>query len=162
MKTVSNTGPLIALAKVDHLFLLKQLFGQVFIPPAVYRELLAKSGPETDALDSAFADFITITSPPPFPAEVEEATAHLGPGERQAIALAYDQKALLLIDERLGRETARRLGLSVSGTAGIIILAKRNGFISSVRSLLEEIRRRGYWLSDALLDTAASLAEEGP
>jgi len=80
MKTVSNTGPLIALAKVDCLFLLKQLFGQICIPPAVYRELLAKSGPEADALDSAFADFIAITSPPPFSIEVEEATTHVDNG----------------------------------------------------------------------------------
>ena len=51
MNIVSNTGPLIALAKADQLRLLESLFSQVHIPPAVHRELLAKSGVEAERLD---------------------------------------------------------------------------------------------------------------
>jgi len=50
MAVVTNTGPLIMLAKIDQLTLLQQMFTTVFIPPAVHRELLAKSGPEVDSL----------------------------------------------------------------------------------------------------------------
>jgi uncharacterized protein len=60
MSAVSNTGPLIALAKVDQLDLLEQLFGQVHIPPAVQRELLARTGPEATRLDNALATFIQV------------------------------------------------------------------------------------------------------
>lgn len=60
MSIVSNTGPLIALAKVDLLPLLERLFKQVRIPPAVHRELLAKSGPEAARLDDALARFILV------------------------------------------------------------------------------------------------------
>jgi predicted nucleic acid-binding protein len=96
MPVVSDTGPLIAFAKADCLAILKRMFGQIHIPPAVYRELMAKSGPEAERLDYALFDFIITTAAPSIPAEVEEATSRLGPGEKQAIALAYEQGALLL------------------------------------------------------------------
>jgi predicted nucleic acid-binding protein len=57
MTVVSNTGPLVALAKADHLLLLRVLYEEVLIPPAVHRELLAKSGPEAQRLDEALAEF---------------------------------------------------------------------------------------------------------
>jgi len=157
---VSNTGPLIALAKVGKLILLERLFERVLIPPAVYRELLAKTGPEAARLDEALARFITVASPALIPPEVKAATGRLGPGEQQAIALAYEQKALLVIDERLGRGAARHLRLDVTGTIGLLIRAKEAGLIEDVRPLLEKMRRQGYWLSDGLLEIAAWLAGE--
>jgi len=160
MTAVCNTGPLIALAKVDQLHLLEQLFGPVHIPPTVHRELLAKSGPEAARLDEALARFIKIAPALQLQPEVEIATLRLGAGEQQAVALAYELKALLVIDDRLGRNAARRLGLSVTGLAGVLIRAKEKGFIPGVRSLLDEIRRQGYWLSDELLDAAAKRAGE--
>ncbi len=162
MPVVSDTGPLIALAKADCLAVLKDLFGQILIPPAVHRELMAKSGPEAQRLDDALADFTVTVPAPPIPPEVEMATTRLGPGERQAIALAYEQGALLLMDDRQGRGAARRLGLAVSGVVGVLIQAKSTGLIQSVRDVLEEIRLRGYWLSDAVLEIAARQAGETP
>ena len=67
---------------------------------------------------------------------------------------------LLVIDDRLGRAAARRLGLAVTGTVGVLIRAKEVGLVPAVCPLLEEIRQQGYWLSDALLVTAARLAGE--
>ena len=60
MSVVSNTGPLIALAKIDRLALLQQLFGEVFIPPVVHRELLGKAGAEANRLDQALATFVHV------------------------------------------------------------------------------------------------------
>jgi hypothetical protein len=85
---ISDTGPLIALAKVDRLVLLEQLFERVLIPPAVHRELLAKSGPESTFLDEALLSLIAVAQPPSFPAEVRGATSRLDAGEQQVIALA--------------------------------------------------------------------------
>jgi predicted nucleic acid-binding protein len=157
---VTNTGPLIALAKIGQLTLLRKLFANVMIPPAVNRELSAKTGPETSHLDEALGNYIIVTTKPEFPAEVQLATAQLGIGEQQAIALAYQQQALLIIDERLGREAARQLGVSLSGSVGFLILAKENDLIPAVRPLLDDFRRHGYWLSDELLVTATRLAGE--
>jgi hypothetical protein len=66
----------------------------------------------------------------------------------------------VIIDERLGRAAARRLGLEVTGLAGVLVRAKETKLLPAVRPILEEIRRRGYWLSDELLDEAAKLAGE--
>lgn len=160
MMLVSDTGPLIALAKLDRLALLSALFEAVLIPPAVHRELLAKSGPEAPRLDEAFDRWIKVTPPPALAAEVQIVTQRLDAGERQAIALAYTQGARLLMDERLGRAAARQLGMNVTGMAGVLIYAKQGGHIQAVKPLLESLRRQGYWLSDELLTTALRLAGE--
>ena len=96
MTVVTNTGPLIMLAKIDQLGLLQQMFGTIAIPPAVHRELLAKSGPEARRLDAAITQFIEITSEPELSPSVQIATDHLDAGEQQAIALAQVQETLLV------------------------------------------------------------------
>jgi predicted nucleic acid-binding protein len=157
---VSDTGPLIALAKVDQLILLERLFGKVLIPPAVERELLAKHGTESARLDDALLnslDVVPLSVPSP---EVEIATLRLDLGEQQAVALAYEQGGLLVIDDSLGRTAARRLNLAVTGAVGVVIRARKEGLVPSVRSLLEEMRQHNYWLSDELLDIATRLAGE--
>jgi predicted nucleic acid-binding protein len=160
MSIVSNTGPLIALSKVDRLDLLAQLFGQVHIPPAVHRELLAKAGSEAARLDSALATFSHVAGRPQAVPEVKAATFRLDPGEQEAIALAHEMGLLLLMDVRLARQAARRLNLLLTGVAGILIRAKQVGLLPFVRPVLEQIREGGYWLSEELLDVAARLAGE--
>lgn len=163
MSVVSNTGPLIALAKIDRLALLQQLFGEVFIPPVVHRELLGKAGAEANRLDQALAAFVHVHTAPLAERELEvvAATQILDAGERDAVVLAYQMGQLsLIIDDRLGRQAARRLGLSVTGVTGVLIQAKKLGLIVSVRRELEMVRRQGYWLSDELIEVAARLVGE--
>jgi len=160
MTIVTNTGPLVILAKIDQLGLLQQMFTSVAIPPAVYRELLAKSGAEVSRLDAALAQFIEVVAEPEFPPAVKIVTDHLDAGEQQAIALAHARNTTLVIDERLGRQAARQLGLSVTGSTGVLIEAKQRGYIPAVRPLLEAARRKGYWLSDELITIATKMAGE--
>lgn len=162
MAIVTNTGPLIILAKIDHLRLLQQMFVSVYIPPAVHRELLAKSGAEALRLDEALKQFIEVTDRPKLSSNVQAATDHLEAGEQQAIALAIVRNSILVIDERLGRKAARGLGLTISGSVGILIEAKRRGYVPAVAPLLEAARQQGYWLSDNLITIAAKLAGEAP
>jgi predicted nucleic acid-binding protein len=160
MPIVTNTGPLIILAKLDHLKLLEKMFVTVYIPPAVHREFLAKSGVEASRLDEALKQFIEVTSKPDLSSTVRAATEHLEAGEQQAIALAAARNSTLVIDERLGRKAARGLGLTITGSVGILLMAKKMGHISAVVPLLESARQQGYWLSDKLIDVAADLADE--
>ena len=160
MNVVSDTGPLIALAKVEHLDLLRHLFAQVQIPPAVQAELLAKTGPEGARLEEALVRFVKVKAVHDPPPGVRAAVARLGRGEQQAVVLAHELEATLLMDDRLGRAAAHRLGLPVTGLAGILIRAKEKGLLDAVRPLLEGIRSEGYWLSDALLAAAARMAGE--
>ena len=66
----------------------------------------------------------------------------------------------MLIDDQAGRKVARELGLQVLGTAGVLLLAKRRGVVESVIPLIDEIRRQGYSLSDALVAQVRRLAGE--
>ena len=160
MNVASNTGPLIALAKINRLLVLERLFDKVLIPAVVHRELLAKSGDEADRLDQALAAFVRVAQITDRKPEVIAATQGLDVGERDAIALAHQTGLSLIIDDRVGRRAARQLGVSVTGVAGVLIQARKCGWIASVRQELAMIRDRGYWLSDELIDTAASLAGE--
>jgi len=88
MTIVTNTGPLVILAKIDQLGLLQQMFTSVAIPPAVYRKLLAKSGAEVSRLDAALAQFIEVVAEPEFPPAVKIVTDHLDAG-KQHVSLVY-------------------------------------------------------------------------
>jgi uncharacterized protein len=162
VSVVSNTGPLIALAKADSLGILKALFETVLTPPAVQRELFAKVGAESRRLEEAAADFIRTTpvSLSGAPRQIAELAGHLGPGEQEAIALAAGSQALLVIDERLGRSAARRLGIRVTGTVGVLLEARRRGALERVAPVLNRIRHNGYWLSDELVRVALTMAGE--
>jgi predicted nucleic acid-binding protein len=160
MSLVSNTGPLIALAKIDHIRVLHHLAGEVHIPPMVYRELLAKTGVETARLDDALACFVQVAVRPQISATLEEAIGHLDAGEQEAIALAHAMDVAVVLDDRLGRKAARRVQVEVTGTAGVLVQAKHAGLIPLVRPLLQALRQQGYWLSDTVLEVATRLAGE--
>ena len=123
---------------------------------------MAKSGDEAVRLDLALASFVRVVPTPALSPEADRLTRGLGPGEQQAIALAYATGSLLLIDDKAGRSAARRLGVNVTGVVGVLIRAKHEGHIPMIRPILEIIRNHGYWLSDAVVETAVKLAGEAP
>jgi predicted nucleic acid-binding protein len=82
-------------------------------------------------------------------------------GEAEVIALAQEVRAdLVIIDERLGRRHARRLGLRVTGVLGILLRGKQLGHLSAVRPYLDQIQQGGFYLSEALAQHALRLAGE--
>jgi predicted nucleic acid-binding protein len=60
MKIVSDTGPIIGLAKIGKIILLKNIADEVIIPPMVYKELFGKIGPESNEIDQALNTFIMV------------------------------------------------------------------------------------------------------
>lgn len=157
---VVNTTPLIGLALLGRLDLLGRLYGEVVIPPAVE------------------AEFLTGAPRPPGRAELKEASwvhvqglqdprradllGDLDRGEAEVIALAQELNAdMVLIDERLGRSHAKRLGLRVSGLIGVLLKAKEAGLVDAIGPLIVELRRGGIWLGDELVAEALRLAGEG-
>ncbi|MEB3828369.1 DUF3368 domain-containing protein [Phormidium sp. CCY1219] len=162
MKIVSNTGPIIALAKIGKLALLKEIAPETLIPLAVYRELFAKFSRESQIIDQALADFIRVTEVKEINPEVEIALAGLDEGEKQAIALASTlaEETILLLDDRSGRRVAQQLGFSTTGSIGVLLRLKQTGAIENVGVLLSRMRERGYWLSDQVIEVAKRLAGE--
>jgi len=110
MKLVSNMGPIIALAKVSKLALLKQIASDVLIPVTVYRELFAKLGEESEIIEQAIADFIRIVEVrnQAIDPKVENVLSSLDEGEKQAIALAstLTEESILLLDDRARRQAS--------------------------------------------------------
>lgn len=163
MILVSNTGPIIALAKIGHLSLLQALgWDSVLIPPRVHRELFGKIGPESAHIDAALTTFLRVVSPPDAPESLRSSVAGLDEGEQEVIVLAatLDEPSPVLLDDRAGRAIAKSLGLRVTGTVGVLLLAKKRGLITAVAPLLEKAREQGYWMSDALIRLAKGLAGE--
>lgn len=153
MIVVSDTSPLSGLAIAQHLPLLQQLYGKVVVPPAVADEL-RRGGQEDPRINQALSlDWIEVQQPTDSALVATLQTEHnLDRGESEAIALALELEAdELLIDERLGRREASRLGISVTGLLGILLLAKRRGLISVIRPVLDDlINEAGFRVSSQL------------
>ena len=162
MKAVADTGIIIGLAKANRLSLLKNLFGKVLIPPKVHKELLAKTGSEGATIEDALQDFIQISTPNPLDETIKLGLDDLDEGERQAIGVVVSMgsDAILLIDDRAGRQAAEKLNIKITGLIGVLLLAKKRGLIKSVVEVIEELRSNGYWLSNRVVEIAKQLSGE--
>lgn len=163
MTFVCNAGPVIALAKIDHLHLLRELAGLVLIPETVFHEVLAKPGMDSSRILAASRDFIQVCAPPGhLDPSVEFASRLLDHGEKAVIALtsSHAPPVTALLDDAAGRKVASRLGIPVLGFIGLLLVAKQRQHISSVGPLVEQARIQGYWLSDELVEIARKLAHE--
>lgn len=163
MILVSDTGPIIALAKIKQLNLLRSLFKEVQIPAIVYKELMAKTGDDGNEIDKAINKFITINKNVDPVKKIKPVVQHLGEGERKAIELIYtlnQDTALLLMDDKAGRSAASELKLNYTGTVGLLIKAKSKGKITTVGNQLVQMKKYGYWLSDEIIEHAKKLTGE--
>lgn len=144
MLIVSDTSPILNLIAIERLELLKDLYGSIVIPPAVFAELHANSMCLT-------ADWIEVIEPANR-AAVDSLRTELDAGESEAIVLSQQlQASMLLMDERLGRRAAIRLGLEVTGLLGVLAEGKKRGLITACAPLLDGmIGRAGFWIGERL------------
>lgn len=136
---VCDTSPLSYLVLIGEADLLPTLYGEVLIPPIVEEELRHPSGPfVTRQWIQERPSWLRVSQPPEealkdLDSELVETLQALDRGEREAIRLAEGSGAsLLVIDERDGRSVARRLGLSITGTIGVLDVAASDGLIDVV------------------------------
>jgi predicted nucleic acid-binding protein len=156
---VSNSSPIIVLASIDHINLLKQLYETVTIPNAVFQEITKYNLPgskEVTSLDwfkrVSIKDRVKIST-----LEME-----LDRGEAEAIILSLELKAdLLLIDERKGKLVADKFSIENIGVLGILIEAKYKKVIPAVKALLDDLLlKAGFWLDKRLYDFVLEKAGE--
>jgi hypothetical protein len=149
---VADTGPIIAFARVRQLDLLRQVVGELLIPTAVYDELVVQGQgrPGADEVERGgwihqheIADRVFLDQLP----------FDLHAGEREAITLAHDLNAHLLIDERRGRNRAQRLGLTVVRSLRILADAKQRGLMAAVRPLVENLLTNRYWIEEDVINS---------
>jgi hypothetical protein len=165
MIIVSDTSPLSNLAIVDHLFLLKEIYQTVIIPKAVAEELENAQTDEPRIAAVLLLDWVTVKNAQNVALIAELRNERLlDRGESEAIALALELNAEeLLIDERLGRREAARLGISMTGILGILLIAKRRGLIAAVRPVMDElITIAKFRVSRQLYTEVLTAANESP
>jgi uncharacterized protein len=158
MVIVSDSSPLISLAILRKLHLLDQLFDRIWIPKSVCDEISRKSKPYSEELKQFSANRIK---------EVQNVLAvrlllkELDIGEAEALVLALENNIQdILIDEYRGRRLAEARGLSVIGTVGVLLQAKKRQLIQEVKPELDELIRHHRRISEQLYQKALELAEE--
>ncbi len=163
MIIISDTSVITNLAAIQNLNLLHQLYDRVTIPEAVYRELTEIDPPVPGTLEVQTVPWIDIRQVGNN--EVVERLrieAKLDPGESEAIALALELNAdLLLIDERRGRAEANRLGVKITGLLGILVEAKQKKLIVAVKPLMDAlIATSDFRVSSALYNQILAMVNE--
>ena len=161
MIVVSDTSPIINLAAVGQLQLLRQLYGRIIIPPAVHREIVIVGAGQPGAVQVKSFDWIE-TRPVSDLALAASLQLKVDEGEAQAIALAAALNAdLLLLDERKGRVAASRLGLRFVGLLGVLVEAKHQGLVSAIKPILDDlIEKAGFWVGQELYDRVLQSTRE--
>jgi predicted nucleic acid-binding protein len=147
---VADAGPIIAFARIGRLNLVQQVVGTLVIPNAVFEELVGTGRDRPGATEVETGGWIQRRA-------VKDRTAvvmlpqvlHLG--EREAIVLAKELHASLLIDEQRGRGIAVARGLDVFGSLRIIAASKRLGLVGQAKPLVEAMHASGYWLNEEIL-----------
>ncbi|MEM8965287.1 MAG: DUF3368 domain-containing protein [Bacteroidota bacterium] len=137
---IADTSCLIVLSKIGRLHLLKDLFSKISITKEVYQEF-------SDALP----EWIQVE-------EIKDSERQrileldLDKGEASSIALGLEhEESLLLIDEKKGRRIAKDLGLKVTGTLGVLIQAKINGQLDSLKDEIDKLKKIEFRMSEGLV-----------
>ena len=157
-KVVSNTTPILALLKLNRLSLLRQLYTEIYVPTAVFNEI--EAGKSKDYYeDLSKLDWVNIIE---IGNKDGNSFPDLDKGEAEAIALALEMKAdSILLDEKLGRFHAKNANLKVTGSIGILIRAKKEGLVNTLKPLLDELTDKKVWVSDKLKKEILKIAGEG-
>jgi predicted nucleic acid-binding protein len=157
---ISDSSPIRALNHLDLLSLFKDLYGSVIVPEAVAEELRRPTS-TCIAIEIVGMPGFDVRSPTLSPAALG-VPGDLDPGEMQAITLALELKAdLVLMDERKGTAAARGLGLSTIGVFGMLLEAKRRTLIDRLLPLVDRlIGELRFYVAPALREQLARLAGE--
>jgi predicted nucleic acid-binding protein len=158
---VSDTSPILNLARIGRLELLPSLYGQVLIPVAVFDELTNSRRDLPPAINLASLPWLKVAAAKDQD-RVRALREKLDPGEAEAIVLAVDSGAdLLLVDERRARRIATAAGIAVTGLLGVVAEAKRAGLIDQAKPVLDElIQIARFWIgADLYAEVLLQLGE---
>jgi predicted nucleic acid-binding protein len=157
---VADSSPLIFLAKLSRLDLLRKEAEGVLVPPAVLREIAGQDDEAAFRVEEARRTWLQVR-----PLKDLRLSAllkrELGDGEAEAIALALENDAArIVLDDLDARRLADRLGLKVVGTLGLLLAAKLRGEIPSLRAEIDRLRRGGFRAGSALVEEILRSAGE--
>lgn len=154
MKAVVNTTPLVSLAQIGQLDILRQLFTEILIPETVFEECTARGDERPGAKGIREAFWLQRHS---LPQESDWSVQLLGldPGERDVLRLAGSlQPDWVLIDEKLGRRVAKSMGFQVKGTIGVLLDAYNQNHLTKSEALqaIQRLEQSPVRISQQWLD----------
>ncbi len=148
---VADSGPLIALARLDLLRLLPIHFDRVLVPEPVFIECTAYGDRPGARAIRAANEAGAFARVPVAGAEQFAAEHLLDEGEAAALLLARAHACPVLVDERRGRRVASRLDIPIVGTVGLLVAANRAGHVGALAPLFDALAAFGYRLSAELV-----------
>lgn len=158
---IADSGPLIALARLDLLALPSRYFDEIVVSSTVWREVCRRPRPpESERLQAALTQSCFLVSEQVGPVPQALLSARLDAGEQHTLALGLALTATVLIDERRGRSAARELALPVLGTLGLLVRGRESGVLPAVKPLIEKLQASGYFLSAPLVARVLSQVDE--
>lgn len=156
---ICNTSPLQYLHQIRHLELLPKLVSRVVVPTAVADELAEGRRRGLDLPSPEELPWVDMRAPSS--EKVVRLVADLGPGETGVLLLALERTdPVVILDDALARRHAEILGISLTGTLGILLDAKRRGLVPAVTPLIDDLQRLGFRLSDRTRRAVLRMAEE--
>jgi len=160
MIVVADATPLIGLAKAGRFYLLKEIFGKIYIPEGVYEEVVVEGRGRAGAREVNEATWIETV-------EVKDRLAvellkdELDKGESESIVLAKELEAnWVLMDERTARRKLEALGIDKIGTLGILLKAKEMGLLESIKPEMDKLRAKGFRIGRRVYEEVLKIAEE--
>jgi len=152
-RVVADSSCLIGLAQIRMFELLKEVFAEVYIPRAVYEEVVVKGRGEVGSAEteSALKDGWISMKTVDDEIAVSALITNLGKGESEVIILCKESGFdYVLIDERTAREKAALMGVNTMGILGIMDLAIKMGFAIDKKKLADQLKEVGFRISDKL------------
>lgn len=157
MLIVADSSALVALAICDALHFLDEFFDEIKVPQAVFDEVIVDGKPAADILQVYLADKIM----PINLSDMVIAAEGLGQGELEAMALYKRLHAdNLLVDDKRARKIAKFNQIKIVGSQGILLLAKHEKLIDSVKPCIERLRASDIRVSESLIQQTLRLAQE--
>jgi predicted nucleic acid-binding protein len=157
MILIADASALVALSACDSLALLDGLFGQVWVPEAVFSEVAVADKPQAVRLQIYLQGKVRAVDMQHF----IFLDAFADAGETAAMLLYKEMTAdYLLIDDKRGRKVATINQIKTIGSLGVLLQAKRAGLIPLVAPLLRLIAASPVFMSDDLFRTVLDLAGE--
>ncbi|NES71291.1 MAG: DUF3368 domain-containing protein [Okeania sp. SIO2D1] len=144
---IADSTCLIGLERIGKIDLLPQMFSQVIIPPEVKKEF------------GIYFSWLIVKSTQNI-GMVNSLKLVVDDGEAEAITLAYELGYRLIVDDKQARNTAKRLGIKIIGTVGVLVNAKQLGLLDQLFPILEALETNGFYLSQSLKTEALILVDE--
>ena len=149
MKIVSDSGPLLSFARAGRLEILRQVSDEIIIPQAVFEEIAIHGKGKPGAAEVEAGVWIKREQIKDR-VMLNQLSRKLNLGEMEALGLAMEMNAALLIDEYQGRNEAQRLGIDHFGSLRVLREAKDRGFIQQIKPVLDELIASGTYISEWL------------